>query len=115
MRRLGAAALLMTSAVFLSRVIGYLREAFVAARFGADLTTDAFYAAFTLPDWLNYLVAGGTLSITFLPVYGRYLAAGDEREANRVLSVVMTVVLVIVVGGVLLLEVFAAPTSETCS
>ena len=61
LKRLGAAAALMTAAVFLSRIIGFLRESFVAARFGATGATDAFYAAFTLPDWLNYLLAGGTL------------------------------------------------------
>lgn len=109
MRRLGAAALLMTSAVFLSRVIGYFREAFVAARFGASHATDAFYAAFTIPDWLNYLVAGGTLSITFLPIYARYLAAGDEREGNRVLSIVLTAVLAVVGVGVLCGEIWAEP------
>ncbi|MSP15866.1 MAG: murein biosynthesis integral membrane protein MurJ [Myxococcales bacterium] len=107
MRRLGTAALLMTSAVFLSRVIGYLRERFVAASFGATGTTDAFYAAFTVPDWLNYLVAGGTLSITLLPVYARHLAEGDEAGANRVLSAVTTFVLVVVGAGVLLGEFFS--------
>lgn len=109
MRRLGAAALLMTSAVFLSRIIGYLREAYIAGRYGAHGTTDAFYAAFTIPDWLNYLVAGGTLSITFLPVYARYLAADDEREANRVLSIVATFVLLIVGLGVVAGEILAEP------
>lgn len=111
MRRLGAAALLMTSAVFLSRIIGYLREAFVAARFGASGATDAFYAAFTIPDWLNHLLAGGTLSITVLPLYTRYLAAGDEREANRVLSIVATFLLSALGLFVLAGEIFARPLS----
>jgi putative peptidoglycan lipid II flippase len=109
LRRLGAAALLMTAAVFASRVIGYLREAYVAARFGATGITDAFYAAFTIPDWLNHLVAGGTLSITFLPLYSRYLADGDEAGANRALSAVMTVMLVVVGAGVVAGEIFAEP------
>jgi len=107
--RLGAAAVLMTTAVFASRVIGYLREAYVAARFGANELTDAFYAAFTIPDWLNYLVAGGTLSITFLPLYARHLARGDEAEANRLLSVVSTTMLAVVGLGVLVGELFAEP------
>ena len=109
MRRLGAAAVLMTTAVFASRVIGYLREAYVAARFGATGLTDAFYAAFTIPDWLNHLVAGGTLSITFLPIYARHLAGGDEAGANRVLSIVATVMLLVVGAGVVAGELFAEP------
>src|SRR5262249_40601250 len=86
--RCPASALMMT-AVFLSRVIGYLRDAFIGARFGASNLTDAYFAAFTLPDFLNMLVAGGTLSITFLPIYSRYLAEGKPEEANRVLSIAM--------------------------
>lgn len=109
MRRIGAAAALMMTAVFLSRVIGYLRDAFIAARFGASSLTDAYYAAFTIPDFLNMLVAGGTLSITFLPIYARYLAGDQADEANRVLSIAMTFSLLLVGGGVALGEIFAPP------
>lgn len=109
LKRLGAAALLMTVAVFASRVVGYLREAYVAARFGATGVTDAFYAAFTLPDMLNYLVAGGTLSITFLPLYSRHLAADDEAGANRALSIVMTIMMLVVAAFVIAGELFAEP------
>ena len=52
------------TAVMLSRVIGYVREAYIAWAFGAGPQTDAYVAGFTIPDWLNYLVAGGTASIT---------------------------------------------------
>ena len=34
-------------------------------------STDAYYAAFQIPDLLNYLLAGGALSIAFLPLYTR--------------------------------------------
>ena len=112
LRHLGAAAILMTSAVLFSRVVGYAREAFVAWRFGANATTDAFYAAFTIPDWLNYLVAGGTLSVTLLPLYGRSLATGDEDGANRALTSVAGILLPILAVGVLAGEVFAAPLTR---
>lgn len=109
LRRLGAAALLMTVAMALSRVIGVLRESFIAARFGAGPHTDAFVDAFTIPDWLNYLVAGGTLSITLLPLYTKALVAGDEPRANRLLSTVTTSVTLLVLAGVLVGEIFAEP------
>lgn len=112
LRRLGAAALLLTAAVFLSRIIGFLREAFVASRFGAGHDTDAFFAAFTIPDWLNYLVAGGTLSISLLPIYARHLAADDEAGANRALSVVTTVILSLVVLLLVAGEIFAVPLTR---
>ena len=51
--------------MLLSRVLGYAREALLAYRVGAGPTTDAFYAAFQIPDLLNHLLAGGALSIAF--------------------------------------------------
>src|SRR5581483_247740 len=69
-----SATLLLMAAVMASRVIGYVREAYIAYAFGAGPQTDAYVAAFTLPDWLNYLVAGGTASITFISIFTRYLS-----------------------------------------
>src|SRR5439155_12011549 len=51
-----SATLLLMTAVLLSRVIGYIREAYIAWAFGAGPATDAYVAGFTIPDWLNYLV-----------------------------------------------------------
>src|SRR5204862_1553624 len=78
-----SATVLLMSAVMLSRIIGYVREAYIAYAFGAGPQTDAYVAAFTLPEWLNYLVAGGTASITFISIYTRFLAEKREHEANR--------------------------------
>src|SRR5215470_13336923 len=86
-----SATLLLMAAVMLSRVIGYLREAYIAYAFGAASQVDAYVAAFTLPDWLNYIVAGGTASITFISIFTRYSSEGREAEANRAFSVVITV------------------------
>src|SRR5262245_48319422 len=102
----------MVAAVFLSRVIGFAREVYIAGRFGATWETDAYNAAFTIPDWLSYLVAGGTLSITFLPIYAKHLAADDEAEGNRVLGVVMTIMLAVVGAGVIAGEIFAEPLAR---
>src|SRR5258706_452999 len=73
---------------------------------GANVATDAFFAAFTIPDILNYLVAGGTLSITFIPIYTRHLAAQNEPEGNRVFSIIATTMALVVIAGVIVLEIF---------
>src|SRR5512140_4044593 len=70
-----SATLLLMSTVMLSRIIGYVREAYIAWAFGAGQQTDAYVAAFTLPDFLNYILAGGTTAITFVAIYTRYLAS----------------------------------------
>jgi putative peptidoglycan lipid II flippase len=87
--RIGAAAVLLASSVLLSRLLGYVREALLAYRVGAGASTDAYYAAFQIPDLLNYLLAGGALSIAFLPLYTRHLAAGDEDGAASLLATVL--------------------------
>ncbi len=94
------------AAVMLSRVIGYVREAYIAWAFGAGQQTDAYVAAFTLPDWLNYLVAGGTASITFIAIFTRYLSEKREAEAKEAFSVVITVMTAVLAVGIGLGEIF---------
>jgi putative peptidoglycan lipid II flippase len=90
-RQMGRAAALMMASVFLSRVLGYARDAVIAFQHGATPDTDAYFAAFTIPDFLNYLLAGGALSITFIPIFSRYLAEGREEDGFRAFSTIATV------------------------
>lgn len=94
------------ASVLLSRLIGFARESIIAAQEGATAQTDAYFAAFTLPDMLNYFLAGGTLSITFIPLFSAHLARDDEEGAWRLFSTVATGVglltLVAVLAGELL-------------
>jgi putative peptidoglycan lipid II flippase len=103
-RKLGFAAALLVATVLLSRVLGFLRDAIIAAIFGATGATDAFLAAFTIPDVLNYLVAGGTLAITFIPIYTRHLTAGSEAEGNRVFSIIATAMGILLIVSIIGLE-----------
>src|SRR5437016_13137604 len=82
-----SATLLLMGTVMLSRVIGYVREAYIAYAFGAGPQTDAYVAAFTLPDWLNYIVAGGAASVTFISIYQRLLAEERGAEAPKAFAI----------------------------
>lgn len=88
---MGRAAVVMMASVFLSRLLGYARDAVIAYQHGATPETDAYFAAFTIPDFLNYLLAGGALSITFIPIFSKYLAEGKEDEGYRSFSAIATV------------------------
>src|SRR5499427_5415921 len=101
-----SATLLLMSAIMLSRIIGYLREAYIAWAFGVTPATDAYNAGFTIPDWLNYIVAGGTASITFVSIYTRFLAQNKEDEAQKTFSVIITVMTLVLLIGVILAEIF---------
>jgi putative peptidoglycan lipid II flippase len=102
---LSATLLLMTS-VMLGRVIGYLREMYVAWAFGAGPKTDAYVAAFTLPDFLFYVLAGGTASITFISIYTRKISKGEKDEAQEAFNATITIMTVVMILGTVLVEIF---------
>ena len=101
-----SATVLLMGTVMLSRVIGYVREAYIAYAFGAGGQTDAYVAAFTLPDWLNYILAGGTASITFISIYTRFLAEKREADAQKTFSVIVTVMTTVFLIGIVAAEIF---------
>jgi len=107
--RVGPAALLLASSVLLSRILGYAREALLAYQVGARASTDAYFAAFQIPDLLNYLLAGGALSIAFLPLYTRYLARGDDDAAHRFFTTVLGTLGLVAVLATAALWWWAAP------
>jgi putative peptidoglycan lipid II flippase len=102
-----SATVLLVTAILLSRVVGFLREMYIAWAFGANSITDAYNAGFTIPDWLNYLVAGGTASITFVSIYTRFLAEKREDEARKTFSAIITIMTAVLAVGILLAEIFA--------
>ncbi|HUO17244.1 MAG TPA: murein biosynthesis integral membrane protein MurJ [Verrucomicrobiae bacterium] len=102
-----SATLLLIGTVMLSRVIGYVREAYIAFAFGAGSQTDAYVAAFTLPDFLNYIVAGGAASITFISIYTRFLAEKRDGDAQRTFSIIITVMTTVMIIGTIATEFYA--------
>lgn len=101
-----SATLLLISAVMLSRVIGYARDAYIAWAYGAGGATDAYVAAFTLPDFLNYVVAGGAASITFISIYTRFLAEKRDADAQKTFSIIITVMTAVMLVGTIFTEIF---------
>jgi putative peptidoglycan lipid II flippase len=103
-QRIAASTGIVMASILASRLLGFLREWAVAHQFGSSAITDAYYTAFTLPDFVNYLVAGGSLSITFIPVFAKYMAEENEEEGWHVFSTVITsmviLLLILVVVGV---------------
>jgi putative peptidoglycan lipid II flippase len=69
----------------LSRVLGLVRDAVVAASF-TKRSTDAFFVAFTIPNVLRRLLAEGTLTVAFIPVFTDYREQKGEGEARLMLA-----------------------------
>lgn len=106
-KRVGAAALILSAGIFCSRLLGYVREAVIAYQAGASLETDAYNAAFLLPDLMNYFLAGGTLSITFIPLFSAYLAKNEEEKGKRLFSLIATTMGAVLITAIIIMECFA--------
>ncbi len=104
--RVAKAAGIMVAAILASRILALVRDMIVSYYFGAGPVTDAYNAAFRLPDLFYYLIAGGALSSAFIPVFTEYLTKGDEENAWRVFSVFGTVIALALTVVIILGEIF---------
>ncbi|MGH8103826.1 MAG: murein biosynthesis integral membrane protein MurJ, partial [bacterium] len=105
---LRASAVMMTAILF-SRILGQLRDTVIAYRFGQNETTDAYRAAFQLPDLLFFMVAGGALSSALIPVFSEYWNSGRKEEAWRVYSSVTNIMIGILLALVVIGEAIPYP------
>ncbi|OGZ62096.1 MAG: murein biosynthesis integral membrane protein MurJ [Candidatus Spechtbacteria bacterium RIFCSPLOWO2_02_FULL_38_8] len=80
----GAAFILSTS-LFASRFLGLIRDRILAAKFGAGIELDIYFAGFRIPDLIYNIVIGGAISSAFIPVFISYLKKNKE-EAWQIAS-----------------------------
>jgi len=97
--RVVKAAGVVGTATLLSRILGFIRDAVIAWFFGAGFSSDAFIAAFRIPNLLRRLFAEGSLSSAFIPVFtdlivnrGRGEAFNMARSAFRLLSLMLIII-----------------------
>jgi putative peptidoglycan lipid II flippase len=111
--RLARSAGIISVATMASRLLGVVREAVLAATFGAGYQMDAFNIAFKIPNLLRDLFAEGAMTAAFVPTFTRRLSTRGREEAWRLGSVVinslLTVTGVLVVIGI----IFAGPITST--
>ncbi|MEO7717133.1 MAG: murein biosynthesis integral membrane protein MurJ [Capsulimonas sp.] len=101
------AAMTVVAFTLLSRIIGMVRDMVIAYQFPVGVDTDAYVAAFKIPDLMTYLIAGGALSSTFIPVFSEYLNNKNEKGAWKTFSIVATVTLIVAALFVVMAELFA--------
>jgi putative peptidoglycan lipid II flippase len=95
MERIVRATSLVMALFIVSRIVGLLREVVIARQFGTSADMDAYLAAFRLPDFLFYVVAGGALGSAFIPTFTGYLTRSDMPGAWRLASAVINWVILI--------------------
>jgi putative peptidoglycan lipid II flippase len=97
----------VSSMTFISRVLGYVRDFFIARLFGASVATDAFFVAFKIPNLLRRLFAEGAFSQAFVPI----LAEHKNRNPSEVRDLIDRVATLLAIALVIAaaLGVAAAP------
>ncbi len=116
-RRIRAVTLLLAASSLVSRVLGYGRDWLISYHYGATGQTDVYQASFTVPDMLNYLLAGGALTVSLLPRMAALYAKerdfpplpGETRPSDRAFAMVFSVMAVATTILVVLAEIFAEP------
>jgi putative peptidoglycan lipid II flippase len=87
-----------------SRVMGLVRESVFAHLFGVGTSTDAFNAAFRIPNLLRDLFAENALSAAFVPVLTTQQKKGKDAEnlfASNILNTLLVVVGAVAILGII--------------
>lgn len=98
----------MMASVFLSRLFGLLRLMTIAYVGGRSGEVDAYQVAFVIPEILNHIIASGFLSITFIPIFSRYISENQEERAWQAFSNILTCFGGLLMIFILLAHLFAA-------
>jgi len=105
-KRLARAAGAVSFATLISRILGLMRE-MVLAKYFPVFATDAFFAAFRIPNLLRDLFAEGALSAAFVPTFTEYWQNRGREEAWRLANIVLNA-LTIILSVFTLLILFGA-------
>ncbi len=96
---------MVSSMTFLSRILGFIRDAVIARVFGAGLATDAFFVAFKIPNLLRRLFAEGAFSQAFVPILAEYKHRRGEEETrllvDHVAGLLGLVLFVVTLAGII--------------
>jgi putative peptidoglycan lipid II flippase len=93
-QRAAKAAGMISVMILISRILGFIREN-ISGRFFDRFETDAYIAAFIIPDTMYYLLVGGALAAAFIPIFTEYLARDKEEEGWKVASTFINITILL--------------------
>jgi putative peptidoglycan lipid II flippase len=89
-KNIARAAGVLGAATMLSRIMGMVRDMVVSRLFGAGLATDAFFAAFQIPNMLRRFFAEGALTAAFVPTFSEWYTKKGPEETRALANVCFT-------------------------
>src|ERR1700722_5286958 len=107
----GNAAFLLVGSSLLGQILGFLRTKLVNANFSAlgPHSTDAYFAAFNIPDFFFFTVAAGALGVAFMPVLSDHLHKGDRNGMWELSASLLNLLAIIMAVVGVVIFIFAKP------
>lgn len=107
----GNAATLLIVASLMSQMLGFFRNRLVSTNFTRinPGSTDAFFAAFQIPDFFFLTIAAGALGVAFVPVLSDRLYKGDKKGMWEITNSLLNMLTIIMFMVALVIFFFAQP------
>lgn len=106
---IGSIAALLAATAFLGQLLGLLRTRLVNANFDVygPNSSDAYFAAFNIPDFVFFTLSAGVLGVAFMPVLADRLQKGDKRGIWLLSSSILNLLAIIMLAVGVIMFVFA--------
>ncbi len=91
--------------VILSRILGYIRDFFIAIYLGSGPIADAFFVAFRIPNTFRRLFSEGSFNAAFVPSYSSEVLSGKQK-AKKFANTVFNLLLLGLLITTIVIEIF---------
>lgn len=105
------AAVLLASSTMISSLLGIYRDRLLNGLYLDNYPAgiDAYTAAFTIPDFMFFILVSGALSVSFIPVFNQRLSKGNRKSAWVLSSSLVNFLALITLVASILIIIFADP------
>jgi len=105
------AAIVLASSTLLSSLLGFLRDRLLNSYYLDSYPDgiDAYTVAFTIPDFMFFILVSGALSVTFIPVFNQRMANRNKKSAWELSSSVLNLLAFLTLITSVLIIIFAEP------
>lgn len=106
-----SAAIVLAASTLLSALLGLFRDRLLNSYYLGTYPTgiDAYTAAFTIPDFMFFVLTSGALAVSFIPVFNQRLMAGNKKSAWELSSSILNLLAVATLIASILIMIFADP------
>ena len=106
-----SAAIVLASSTLVSALLGLFRDRLLNSYYLGTYPTgiDAYTAAFTIPDFMFFILTSGALAVSFIPVFNQRLAAGNKKSAWELSSSLLNLLALLTLIASVLIMIFADP------